>query len=267
MRQNLRSQAERNHDCIMTITHLDIVDSTHHYCQLLDLQQLEELALFWADFQTAGIGQRGNRWESQKGKNLTFSFILHPSFLAPAHQYRLTEALALGVVDWLQPLLPSHRVYIKWPNDIYVGHSKICGMLNEAHLGGSRFSSAIASIGLNVNQTSFPEWVPNPVSLKQLSGFDYHLEECLHSVMNCIKQRYEQLKKGGTNDIHCLYLERLLQRGEACFYRYQGEVIGATITDVNSYGHLQLFTNQGQQISCQLKEITYIFPEIECVDS
>ena len=62
---------------------------------------------------------------------------------------------------------------IKWPNDIYVGDRKICGILIENILHGPEVSSSIVGIGLNLNQTEFPPDLPNPVSLSLLTGRSY----------------------------------------------------------------------------------------------
>ncbi|MBR7114899.1 MAG: biotin--[Alistipes sp.] len=79
--------------------------------------------------QTSGRGQRGHRWESEVGQNLTFSLVLEPTFLAPAHQFLLSEAVALGVVDMLDGYGIGAK--IKWTNDIYVGDRKLAGILIE----------------------------------------------------------------------------------------------------------------------------------------
>ncbi|MBQ2508818.1 MAG: biotin--[Bacteroidales bacterium] len=241
----------------MTILHFDVIDSTHHYCQLLDLRQVEELSLFWVDSQTAGVGQRGNRWESQPGRNLTFSFVLHPSFLPPQQQFLLTEAMSVAVSDWL--LSQVDDVHVKWPNDIYVGRRKLCGTLLEARIAHGRFESAICSMGVNINQMDFPEWVPNPVSLAQLTGCEYRLEECLDALVEHLEHCYAQLREGNGDQLHRQYLERLLQRGEECTYRYHDRLVRATILDVNQYGHLLLSTADGERLSCQMKEVTYLW--------
>ena len=101
----------------------DTLPSTHQHCELLNLTQEEEFTVVWAQEQTAGIGQKGNHWESRKGENLTLSLILHPTLLPVADQYMLTKVLSLAMLDLLTPLLPQLRVDIKWPNDIYVNDS------------------------------------------------------------------------------------------------------------------------------------------------
>ena len=84
----------------MPIVRLDSVESTNKYCEALDLKQVEDFTCYWALEQTAGIGQKGNHWESASGQNLTFSLVLHPTFLPADRQFKLTQALSLALVDF-----------------------------------------------------------------------------------------------------------------------------------------------------------------------
>lgn len=240
----------------MEIRTFDSLGSTNQYCKLLDLKQTEEFTIIWALSQPEGVGQRGNRWESEAGTNLTFSIILHPTFLPPQQQYLLTKVLALGISDYLIALLPNEAIYIKWPNDIYVGNRKICGILVENHIG-QRFESAVCGIGFNVNQSVFPDWVPNPVSLSQLTGKYYDLQPELEAIIDAIATRYQQLRDGAFESLDKTYLARLRYLNEQHKYRYLNTPIRATITGVNAFGHLLLLTDEGKVIVAQLKEVAF----------
>ena len=94
-----------------------------------------------AEYQTAGRGCGSNTWESERGKNLTFSVLLHPTEIPADCQFRISEAVSVAICETLErcfrPLSPAdsspdsgeQKVTIKWPNDIYVGDRKICGIL------------------------------------------------------------------------------------------------------------------------------------------
>lgn len=239
----------------MKIVRFDTLNSTNQYCELLDLNQVEEFTIVVTDTQTAGIGQRGNHWEAEPGKNLTFSIILKPIFLQAADQYQLTKAISLGIYDWLQSQIPATlQASIKWPNDLYVGESKICGTLIATRLAANRLSSAIVGIGLNINQTQFSDWIPNPTSLAILCQKTFDTTNCLEQLTDSIFIRYEQLR----NDLHSPdreYLQHLLDYGQPHTYIYQGQQITATITGINRFGHLEATTADGQEIICQIKEI------------
>ena len=242
----------------MRLISFETLPSTHQYCELLNLTQEEEFTIVWTKEQTAGIGQRGNHWESQAGKNLTLSLILHPSLLPVADQYMLTKVLSLAMIDLLTPLLPQLSVKIKWPNDIYVGEKKICGILVSNQVTQSILQSSICSVGLNVNQTSFSDWIPNPTSLALLAGKQFDPETLIEKFVTTIEDRYRQLCEHKWNLLDKEYLSHLLHFQEEAQYIYENHTILATIHGVNRFGHLQLVTREGRQISCEMKEIRLV---------
>ena len=246
----------------MTIVKLASVASTNKYCEVLDLAEVEDFTCYWALEQTAGIGQRGNHWEAAPGKNLTFSLVLHPTFLPADRQFKLTQALSLALCDCLKDF---NDLKVKWPNDIYVAGKKICGTLVSTHISTQAIkqsnnqaiiSSAVCGIGLNVNQTDFPDWVPNPTSLALLTGKEYELEPLLKKLLARIETRYNALRAG--QDPGQEYLARLLNIYVPARYIYNEREIIATITGVDSHGRLLLTTSEGQQLSCGIKEITWL---------
>lgn len=240
----------------MTIHPFDSLESTNKYCEALDLAEVEDFTCYWALAQTAGIGQRGNHWEAAPGKNLTFSLVLHPSFLPADRQFKLTEALSLALVDLLSTLHFPLSTFIKWANDIYVDGHKICGTLVSTRLQGSAIASAVCGIGLNVNQTVFPDWVPNPTSLSLLNGQTFELEPLLQRLLSYIEARYNALKSG--LDPEPEYLAHLMNLQVPARYIYNNEEITATITGVDPHGRLLLTASDGRQLNCGMKEISFV---------
>ena len=244
----------------MKIEQFDTLPSTNQYCELLNLDETEEFTVIVARTQTAGIGQRGNHWEAKPDKNLTFSLVLKPTWLPVADQYQLTKAVSLGIADCLMPLIAEgdRRVRIKWPNDIYVDNNKICGILITHRITNGQIAASVVGIGLNVNQQTFPNWVPNPTSLHLLTGHEWVLDKMLEKVLDCIAHRYNELHNNPIGSMDEPYLDMLLRRDEEAQYSYQGQTITATLLDVNRFGHLQLVTDKGERLSCQLKEIQFL---------
>ena len=244
----------------MKIEKFDSLPSTNQYCELLNFSETEEFTVIAAHTQTAGIGQRGNHWEAEPGKNLTFSLVLKPTWLPIADQYQLTKAVSLGIADYLVPLIAGGdwRVHIKWPNDIYVDDRKICGILITHRIAGGLIAASVVGIGLNMNQQVFPSWVPNPISLEQLTEQEWPLDEALENVLTCISHRYNELRNNPIGVLDEPYLNMLFRQGKEALYGYHGQTITATITDVNRFGHLQLITDNGERLSCQLKEIQFL---------
>ena len=259
MRQDLRRQGEGNHDRLTTmdIHYFDSLESTNKYCKLLDLNNVGEFTVICARNQTGGIGQKGNSWISEPFKNLTFSLVLKPIFLHAEYQYSLTMTLAVAVADAIALLMPRRKVSIKWPNDIYVNDKKICGILTTVSVSGGLLSHAICGIGINVNQTDFPEWVPNPTSLSAQTGQTFVIDEVLNLVLRQIQSAYDLLRHSPAS-IRDSYMSRLYRLGQQSKYLYKGETITATITDITGFGHLVLRGADGTMISCDLKEIAYL---------
>ena len=241
----------------MKIEWFDALESTNSYCKLLDLIAAEEFTVICARQQTAGVGQQGNRWDSEPGQNLTFSIILKPTFLLARDQYMLTMAVAVAVYKWISNQLGQETVSIKWPNDIYVGNRKICGILISTAVHQQHLSTAICGIGININQTAFAEWVPNPTSVKQLLGKDTMLEEALPQVIKQIEKSYALLQTD-PSAVRAQYMSHLLFLGKESRYIYHGQEINATITDVDHFGHLLLLKSDNSLLQCDIKEIQFI---------
>ena len=151
---------------------LDCIDSTNEEARrrISDLDNLSVLSVL---SQSCGRGQGGNSWVSEPGKNLLFSVLLKysddmgngsstPSVQA-YDQFVISQMASLAVVD----LLAAHDIEarIKWPNDIYVGNRKVCGILIENMVRGKWLATSIIGIGLNVNQRNFDVNLPNPTSM------------------------------------------------------------------------------------------------------
>ena len=209
-----------------------------------------------AESQYAGRGQQQNRWHSEDGKNLTFSLLLNPTFLPVANQFDLTRAVSLGVYDGLKPVL-AEQLKIKWPNDIYYADKKLGGMLIENLLQGSQIKQSVVGIGLNVNQETFPDWVPNPTSVFQILQRNEDLKLILSHICNNIEAWYLNLKAGKTALVRETYLSRLYWLNEQRNFRSNGSIIEGQIIDVKDNGLLVVQTNDGEK-EFSFKEIEFL---------
>lgn len=195
--------------------------------------------------QTAGRGQRGNSWEAEAGKNITLSLMLRPADFPAARQFEISEAVALGVADTVESCGVG-AVAVKWPNDIYVGDRKIAGILIENALCGTNIARSIAGIGLNVNQIEFRSAAPNPVSLRQLTGREYPLEEL------ALKMATNILERLGKNN-HDEFRRRLWRgRGEWPWRTPDGRTFRACIENISPSGAIKL---SGQSKEFLFKEV------------
>lgn len=186
--------------------------------------------------QTAGRGQRGNSWEAAPGLNITLSLMLRPRALPAARQFDLSRAVALGVADLLVSLAIG-GVAVKWPNDVYVGNDKICGILIENTLSGANIAASVAGIGLNVNQTEFLSPAPNPTSLAAITGRTFDCIELARRMIACITARLEMTPARNRSDYRAM-----LWRGSGVWtWRTpDGTRFEAAVADVLPSGHLIL---------------------------
>ena len=144
--------------------------------------------------QHEGYGQGNHKWHSAPGMNLTFSILrkygMERVFPA-AEQQLLTMSASLAVLDFLRE--HSIEALIKMPNDIYVSDNKICGMMIENGLCGKYMKWRVIGIGLNINETEFPEDLPNPVSLSMLTGGQYEIKKCLSEFLKHFSIRFDAI--------------------------------------------------------------------------
>lgn len=129
--------------------------------------------------QSAGRGQGSHTWYTTPGKNLTFTIVFNPENLPASEALYLTRITTLSLLSYLAAR--EVRARIKWPNDIWVEDKKICGILIENILEGNLVHNSIIGIGLNINESGWPEDLPNPVSLGELTGKSYDIHEELEA--------------------------------------------------------------------------------------
>jgi BirA family biotin operon repressor/biotin-[acetyl-CoA-carboxylase] ligase len=233
------------------------LDSTNNEL-LRHIRDYDNLSVVAAVSQTAGRGQRGNRWLSKPGDNLTFSLLLRPEKLPVREVMALTCLATLAVRDALcNEGVPA---VIKWPNDIYVGKKKICGMLVENGLDGTDIAWSVIGIGINLNQTEFPGELLNPISLKRLTGRSYELEPFLEKVCMGIEKLLPELASiEGRKGLREVYERDLFQKDILAKYRdlATGEEFIGTIRGITPEGLVRIEA-EGLERTFGFKEVGYI---------
>lgn len=214
--------------------------------------------------QTAGRGQKGNSWESEDGKNLTFSLLLKFPPVKARDQFYLSEAASLAVVEALTAQA-GEGFAVKWPNDVYWQDKKVCGMLIENSLNGTDIATSIIGIGINVNQERFVSDAPNPVSLINITGHDYDLEALLKQVCSSIEQMVESLGDDtARQDLHRRYME-VLFRNDGAMHPFEdatGHRFMATIAGIAPDGTLTLRHEDGTTHDYLFKEVKHIINQV-----
>ena len=249
------------------IYHFDITASTNDDARD---EKYREGDVVWADFQTAGRGQRGHLWHSRKGENLTFSVVLEPLFVPVAEQFAVSEVVALSLVDMLAEY--GIEAKIKWTNDIYVGDRKLVGILIEHSLAPTTLRRTIVGVGINVNQREFDPSIPNPISMAQLLGKELNAEEVLRCFLTHLQENYEFLRRIKNSQLSTLNSQlnsddALHQRYNSLLYRKNeyhtyalpsGDKFQAKILGTAPSGALRLENEEGTAKDYLFKEVEFV---------
>ena len=239
------------------IHRLDSVPSTNTWAKEHAAQLAHGDIVITRD-QTAGRGQRGNSWEAAPGMNLT-----------PRRQWAISQAVALGISEALDHILREtgpapggslEHVAIKWPNDIYVGDRKICGILIENSLESPEIiGHSIAGIGINVNQPEFVSDAPNPISLRQLTGVDFVLDDVLDQCVGRVMHWFDIAESGNARLLDGKYDTRLWRRSGVHEYALpDGTRFRARIMGVESDGRLKLIDTDDTIRQFYFKETAFV---------
>lgn len=243
----------------------DNLTSTNEYAWELAFENTPEWTVAVADFQTKGKGQGSNVWESNYRENLCFSVVLYPKDFDAGNMFYISKAVSIAICE----ALAVHHIEasIKWPNDIYVGDQKIAGILIEQSVMNHKVLHSIIGIGLNVNQTTFSEWIPNPVSMSQLLDKDIPLEFVLHDILLHLHDYVDKLRAHRFDEIDKLYMKHLYRKNGYFAYKANGHEFEAQIHDIEPRGGLILSDRQGHKTTYQFKEVEFIIPSPIVPDS
>lgn len=229
------------------IIHIKETDSTNRWLREANLK--EQMTCVCADFQTAGRGCGTNKWESERGKNLTFSMLIHPKGIPATQQFDISIAISLAICEALDRYIGD--LSIKWPNDIYWRNGKIAGILIEHTLQGSVIKKSIIGVGLNVNQRVFHSDAPNPVSLWQICKHETDCKQLLYDILHAFEK---YLGKDNREQ----YLGMLYRRHGFYPYCDQDGAFMAEFVTVESDGHLLLCDDEGRERRYAFKEVCYV---------
>ena len=246
----------------MKILRFDEINSTNVYLydKISEKNDISDTVVV-AAHQMAGRGMDKNRWESEAGKNLLFSIALNVNFLEAENQFKISQAVSVAIVETLSQFVDNQQLYVKWPNDIYFGDKKLAGMLIQNTIEGRMMGVSIIGIGLNVNQIEFSSDIPNPISLKQILGEDFDLENLLNLLIKNIKSSVEGLRiKENQIAINEKYISKAYRYRQWADYVYKNKVKSMIINGFDFYGRLILEDLSGDEIICDVKELQFFPP-------
>jgi len=235
---------------------LDSVDSTNEEMKrrLKHQNSLENFDAVVANFQTKGKGQREAIWESDYGKNLTFSFYFQPNNLYVFDAFKLNQAVSILISDYLKNL-GLKAVQIKWPNDIMVNHKKICGILIENTLIKNELLHSIIGVGLNVNQSTILS-NNNSTSISNEMQEQYFIKVVAEELTDYLHKIQDFMDRPML--LNNRYLDLLLGLNETRRFSIDNEEVVGEIIGINSTGRLRVLIDQKEQLFEQ-KQIRFIF--------
>ena len=157
------------------------------------LPSVPEGLVVFAEHQTAGRGQRGNRWESTAGKGLWFSILLRPE-IPLSNSGRLTIWAIEAISDVIRSEFGLEPA-IKLPNDVQLDEHKLAGVLVEMRAQDKAPHLAVVGIGINVNQCrdDFPaELQDNAISLAMALGREVALQNFAVALLRKLDLTYRE---------------------------------------------------------------------------
>ena len=190
------AELQRHFACAAIGRHIIVLDQTGStndaILQVASGNAKEGLVLF-AEHQTAGRGQRGNRWESVAAKGLWFSILLRPE-IPMGDSGRLTIWSIQAISDMIRTEF-SLEPKIKLPNDVQVRGRKVAGVLVEMRAQEKAPHLAVVGIGINVNQSveDFPpELQSRAISLAMALGRPVDRQKLAAVVLRTLDRTYRE---------------------------------------------------------------------------
>ena len=203
--------------------------------QLLLKNKIKEGSMVRADFQTKGKGQRSNSWESQRGKNLLFSFVLFPE-IKLSDQFLLHIITSLSIYNVLKKI-GLNNIKIKWPNDIYINKKKICGILIESQIFKKKIKRSVIGVGININQHHFGDI--NATSVFKEVNKKMDRSEILSLFKSSFNKEYSEINTAKKIS----YKEKLYGYNELLNYKFLNKRFLGKIVDVKDDGRISLMIN------------------------
>ena len=225
----------------MKIIKLNAIDSTNSFLkELAQTSTLENYTIVVAKEQKKGRGQQDSSWVSEPHKNLITSIYITDLDLEIMNHKYLNFAISLAIFE----VLSTHKVNrlsIKWPNDILSVNKKICGILIENTIKGSKIHKSIIGIGLNVNQVEFPENLPNATSLKNSTHQSYDLDVLLLEIVHKLQEKIHLLSLKKHEALETAYLNVLYKKNIPTMFKDSRDVLFmGIIIGISPLGSLQI---------------------------
>ncbi|HLN96259.1 MAG TPA: biotin--[acetyl-CoA-carboxylase] ligase [Flavobacterium sp.] len=241
----------------MFLIKLDATPSTNDYLrELSGRESLPDYTVVTTEYQSAGRGQMGAKWESGRGQNLMFSVLVRNAVTEAGALFRLNAAIALAVAVVLERLnVPD--ITIKWPNDILSGNRKLSGILIENAFGTQGITSVIG-IGVNVNQKEF-DGLPHASSMCLAACTTFDRDVVLHELVAELKTQVAKLSANDSG-VWDSYHQRLFRKDRpSAFECENGHRFMGIIRHVDESGRLVVQLEDETLKSFAIKELKLLY--------
>jgi BirA family biotin operon repressor/biotin-[acetyl-CoA-carboxylase] ligase len=199
--------------------------------------------------QLAGKGQRGRIWYSTPYESLLMSMGFKSFWPANRSVFTFQAVTATTIVQILREAT-GIPVVIKWPNDVYYRSRKLGGILTEAQCQGQKLWDVIVGLGLNLNQLQFPTELPNPISLRQITGLNYKAEELFHKLCDALELQIFRARE--QEDENLLKIYKSLTDGFQSYHTYalipEGGLFKGRLKEIEDDGKVYIETEEGTQL-------------------
>ncbi len=223
--------------------------------QLLLEKKLKQGTVIITDHQYQGKGQNQNIWQSAPYKNLTFSWVIYPNFLAAKESFCLNIIVSVAIYRILSIYI-SHHLTIKWPNDIYYQNKKITGILINNTIKQAKIATSIVGIGLNINQKKFN--LANITSLTKICQKTFNTSQILSKLLEILEQTYNELKSGGIEHLRKIYLQHFYWINETHIFQDQYSYFQGIIQGIDPIGRLIIKKKAGEIKSYDRQAVIFV---------
>jgi BirA family biotin operon repressor/biotin-[acetyl-CoA-carboxylase] ligase len=227
--------------------YLPEVDSTNIAAKNWATEGAPNGAIVAADLQTSGRGRLGRAWSSPPGTGIWFSIVLRP-LISPDRAPQITLTTAVGVAAALREL--GYDAGIKWPNDIYIGGRKVCGMLTEMHGSMESVEWVVPGIGINCLTKDFPpEIAETATSLALASDKPVIRAQVAAAIFNKLEQYYTVLYEQGFAEIRKEWLANNITLGKRVKITTLTETMFGEAIDMQEDGSLLVKKEGGDEFA------------------
>ena len=234
----------------------DSVESTNDMAISLAQTGSPEGTVVLSDHQTKGKGRRDRSWYSEPHSGIYLSVILKPT-LPPEQMAQITLVAGVAMIQAINEFSQA-KPLLKWPNDIFINHKKVAGILSEQYQGGDH-TGIIIGIGVNVNHSRFPVSLQHiATSLAMENGGSLERLPLIIALLNHLDKEYRLFMDEGLGSAIDQWNFNSDMFGKHVSLTQGNETIVGTAEMLNEEGHLVISLESGEKIAFASGEVALL---------